>query len=441
MTERLNIVSVYCALDCIGDSIGDSTGDVESVDASKTDLHQKVRKNYINNLFDIAFEHIGQINRIILKTPDGAEIAYSGPPEDAMRMATDILNQISIANKQSATPLPVRIGIHLQPVQLVEDFNAQSNIVGSSINMAKQVAMHAKANHILVSRAYYENIPAETQAFATVFDDQAKQPETSVVSNQADSVDLKSVELDPVHLESDDLESNDSNSTSDLASSKSEDLDFIDAALEDLSVAESKMQFTENYIPATQQPITLEDLQPVEISKPENDNEWKYIIAISLILFIIIFAIKSTFAPTEIAPLKPTQPVNQEAKNPDVTTPVVTNPEVTNSEVTNEEALNPEAKIEETTNPETTEKLKPQPDNKNVEDQNVEPVRENTEPVVENKPVEKEVKQKPKEKTPQNAQKNNIQKLLKWETFKKSLKQGQKKECTQSEIALNQCKK
>ena len=437
MTERLNIVSVYCTLD----STGDNAGDVDNVDESKTDLHQKVRRNYINNLFDIAFEYIGQTNRIILKTPNGAEIAYSGPPEDAMRIATDILNQILIASKKSTAPLSARIGIHLQPVHLVEDFNAQSNIVGSSINMAKQVAMHAKANHILVSPAYYENISAETQAFTTVFDDQVSQPETPVVSHQADSVDLEPVNLDP----------DNSNSASDLAKSKSEDLNFIDAALEDLSIAESNMQFTENYLPVVQQPIILGNTHPVEISKSKNGNEWKYVIAISLIMFIILFTIKSTFVPIETAPPKTAHTTKPKAENPDVTTPDVTTPEVTtpevitpvvtDSEVINEEAPNPEAKIEETTEPEITKKIKPQPDNANFEDQNIEPVREETVPVVENKPVEKEIKQKPKEKPDSTTQKNNIKELLKWETFKKSLKQGKKKECTQSEIALNQCKK
>ncbi len=435
MIERLNIVSVFCTLDC-GDCIGDNTGDVESVDASKTDLHQKTRKNYINNIFDIAFEHIGQINRIILKTPNGAEIAYLGPAEDAMRMATDILKQIIIANKQSAAPLPVRIGIHLQPVQLVEDFNAQSNIVGNNINMAKQVAMHAKVNQILVSRPYYENISAETQAFAAVFDDQNHQPETPAVSDEAELVNLAYVNLD----------SDDSNSASDLASSKSEDLNFIDAALEDLSLAESNMQFTENYLPAKQQQKTLKKLKPIKMSKSEKGNEWKYVIAILLILFIILFTIKSTFAPTETAPFLPVQPTNSKTENPKVTNPVIVKPEVNNSEVrnlevTNEEAPKSAAKIEETSNPESKTKVERQSDNTNIEDQNLETIPIDSEPVVENKPIEKDVKQKPKEKAAPTPQKNNIKELLKWETFKKSIKQGQKKECTQSEIALNQCKK
>lgn len=429
MLERLNIVCVYCTLDWIGDCIenriGASTSDLESVDASKTDLQQKTCKNYINNIFDIAFEHIGQINRIILKTPNGAEIAYLGPAEDAMRMATDILNQILIANKLSAAPLPVRIGIHLQPVQLLEDFNTQSNIVGNNINMAKQVAMHAKANQILVSRPYYENISAETQAFATVFDDQDHQPETPVVSDEADSVDLDYVNLD----------SDDSHLVSDLASSKSVDLNFIDAALEDLSLAESNMQFTENYLPAKQQPKTLKKLKPIKMSKSEKGNEWKYVIAILLILFIILFTIKSTFAPTETAPFLPVQSTNSKTENPKVTNPAIVNPEVTNIE-----ASKAEAKIEETSNTETETIIKPQTDITNIEDQKVETMPVDSEPVVENKPIEKEIKPKPKEKAASTPQKNNIKELFKWETFKKSIKQGQKKKCTQSEIALNQCK-
>lgn len=182
MTGRLNIISIFCnlSLDIISDS-------------KKTDI-ELIFKNHINSLFNVAYKYIGQTNRLILTTDNGAAIAYTGAPEDAMLIATDILNGILMANKQGAAPLSVCIGIHLEPVQLVNDFNEQSNIIGKGINAAKKLMSQAKRNEILVSRSYYENIPPSTQALSTLFNDLDKN-ENHVIQYQAYLVGLNQNQL------------------------------------------------------------------------------------------------------------------------------------------------------------------------------------------------------------------------------------------------------
>jgi len=56
-------------------------------------------------------------------------------------------------------------------------------------------------------------------------------------------------------------------------------------------------------------------------------------------------------------------------------------------------------------------------------------------------PVKKEVKQKTKNRVDDSTSiKSKTKQIISWESLKSSMKQGQKHECTQSEIALNQCR-
>lgn len=151
MTEQLNIVSIFCTISL---KISDSA-----------DSKQRVLRNYVNQLFDIAYGHIGQTNRIILITQDGAEIAYLGSAEDAVLIATDILNGVSHAS----VPLQAYIGIHLEPVELTSHFSRHSNLITAAIHTAKQISDQAKPNEIVVSRTFHQNLPQHTQAQLTLF--------------------------------------------------------------------------------------------------------------------------------------------------------------------------------------------------------------------------------------------------------------------------------
>ncbi|MEO6118744.1 MAG: hypothetical protein ABIP37_06700 [Methylotenera sp.] len=87
MTDRLNIISICCNVF------------LDIIDHSKKPDEQIVFRNHINDLISIAFKYIGQTDRIILNTGNGAAIAYMGPPEDAIFMAMDIRKEVLKANK------------------------------------------------------------------------------------------------------------------------------------------------------------------------------------------------------------------------------------------------------------------------------------------------------------------------------------------------------
>ena len=342
MTEQLNIISIFCTISL---NIADIS--------EKNDQEQRFLKNHINQLFDIAFRHIGQTNRIILITDKGAKIAYSGPPEDAMLLARDIVNVISLANKKGSTTLSAYIGVHLEPVHLISDFNQHANIIANAISTAEQVMTQAKPNEILVSRSYYDNVPASTQA-------------TSILWREF-----------PDHNET--LESKD------LADTTLEDQDTLIQSLP---------------IPV-EQPLTMTDSSqlPEELELIKR-NSWKKIAFASVFTLITVFSIAHlSDAPNE-SRLSTKAPPSSNLRLQKV--------EASQKSNTTEQSLD----VEKSELP---------------QEESI-------------KPTEKPVKQQPKSKPDAANTKTNIKQLLNWETLKKSIKQGQKKECTQSERAMNQCR-
>lgn len=359
MTERLNIIAICCKVSLDG---------IEQT--SKNASEQIIFKNYINHLFNIAFKYIGQTNRIILITDTGAEIAYSGAPEDALLIATDIVNGIFLSNKSGSIPLSVRIGIHLQPVIGANDFNEQSNIIGASINAAKRIMRQAKPNETLVSRAYFDNIPASAQATSRLFDDLAIKYDSHVLDYQAYLVDL------------------------------------------------NQKQVSESQPVILDQPvISTPGLPPAKKSAFSNASNWKYIFACLIVPIGLFSIIKLVKLPADTLPLKASQSSNLKTQS--------TKAEIQQKKINANDSTN---------------------DNDNILLQQkldaVEPLEGTTEKeTIENKTkVEKAVKQKPKNTFDSTAKKSKSKELMSWETLKNSMKQGQKHACTQSEIAMNQCR-
>lgn len=173
MTERLNIISICC----------DVSHDLAHYSEEK-EINQIVLRKHINYLSNIAFTKIGFINRIILATDNRVSIAYNGPPEAAMLVATDILNGLSVSNKHGATTLTANIVIHLEPVRLLNDFNEHPNIIGSSIDKAKQLMCFAQPNEILVSPSYYENVTPTLQSQTRMFEPVCVKHENHVLDYQ-----------------------------------------------------------------------------------------------------------------------------------------------------------------------------------------------------------------------------------------------------------------
>ncbi|HET9383633.1 MAG TPA: hypothetical protein VFO67_00700, partial [Gemmatimonadales bacterium] len=51
---------------------------------------------------------------------------------------------------------PVRLGVNLGPVRLVDDLNGKENVLGDGINVAQRVMSFCEPGELLVSRSFYE---------------------------------------------------------------------------------------------------------------------------------------------------------------------------------------------------------------------------------------------------------------------------------------------
>ena len=277
-----------------------------------------------------------------------------------------------MANKQGSISLSVRIGIHLQPVRLENDFNKQSNIIGAGINVAKQVMQKAKPNEALVSRSYHENVPTTTQASSTLLDDLEVKFENHVLDYQAYLSDLNEKQVTKQVINSEPVTLN--------------------------------------------QPATSTPIQP-SLKKPKypNASSWRYVLACLFVPLALFSIVKLTVEPAKAPPLKASQPViiKTQPAIPEIQLEKTDDNDYETDSNLMQEELIPVIPLEDATDKKT---------------------------LVNKSTVEKEVKQKPKSKVDSTPQNSKIKELLSWESLKNSIKQGQKNECTQSEIALNQCR-
>ncbi len=116
--------------------------------SKKSVSRQHKLKQTLNRVLAEALETIAPMDRIILDTGDGAAIAFTGDPEDALFAALKV--------RDTAGDIKVRMGINLGPVRLVRDLNGQINIIGDGINAAHRIMSFCEPGELLVSRAFYE---------------------------------------------------------------------------------------------------------------------------------------------------------------------------------------------------------------------------------------------------------------------------------------------
>jgi class 3 adenylate cyclase len=107
--------------------------------------------------------------RIILDTGDGAAIGFLQHPEDALEVAMNFRSAVTYNNHQDFPDLYVRIGIHMGPINVVQDMNGQSNMVGDGINDAQRVMSFAGSEQIYVSRAYYDFVSRLSREYDELF--------------------------------------------------------------------------------------------------------------------------------------------------------------------------------------------------------------------------------------------------------------------------------
>jgi Adenylate and Guanylate cyclase catalytic domain len=159
--------------------------------SKKPDSEQIEVKNQFNALISHALKDIAQNDRIIVDAGDGAAIACSGSPEDALFIALAIRDEIIKNNAQSQAPMFVRFGINLGTVRVVSDINSRPNIIGDGINVAQRIMSFAKPNQILVSRSYFEITSRLSQEISQLFDYSGIKQDKHVREHEVYSVRLQ----------------------------------------------------------------------------------------------------------------------------------------------------------------------------------------------------------------------------------------------------------
>ena len=137
-------------------------------------------KQAFNKALSQALEQVASRDRIILDTGDGAAVTFMGDPEDALFA--------SMAMRDMAASVGVRMGVNLGPVRLVKDLNGQMNIIGDGINVAQRVMSFAGPGQLLVSRSFYEVVSCLSRDYAGLFQHEGARTDKHVREHDVYSV-------------------------------------------------------------------------------------------------------------------------------------------------------------------------------------------------------------------------------------------------------------
>jgi hypothetical protein len=124
-----------------------------------TDQHET--KHQFNSALTEALELLSRRDRVIVDTGDGAAIVFLGDPEDAMI--------VGLAMRDSSGRVPMRLGINLGPVRLINDLNDQTNVIGDGINVAQRIMSFAEPGQLLVSHSYFEVVTRVSEHYKRLF--------------------------------------------------------------------------------------------------------------------------------------------------------------------------------------------------------------------------------------------------------------------------------
>ena len=126
-------------------------------------------KKQFNQLLSDCLGALEDGDHIILDTGDGAAIGFLQHPEDALEVAMQFRKMV-VANGHNDYPdLKVRTGIHLGPINVVQDMNGQNNMVGDGINDAQRVMGFAGTDQIYTSRPYHDFVSRLSDEYADLF--------------------------------------------------------------------------------------------------------------------------------------------------------------------------------------------------------------------------------------------------------------------------------
>jgi class 3 adenylate cyclase len=135
---------------------------IDIVGYSKKGVADQVKqKRAFNDMLTAALEQVLPRDRVVVDTGDGAAITFLGDPEGALFVGLAVLDKVG--------EIPVRLGINLGPVSLINDINGRDNVVGEGINAAERVMSFAGQGQLLVSRSFFEVMSLLSADYASLF--------------------------------------------------------------------------------------------------------------------------------------------------------------------------------------------------------------------------------------------------------------------------------
>jgi len=149
--------------------------------SKKAVTEQHEVKQQFNHALAEALDLLKRRDRVIVDTGDGAAVVFLGDPEDAII--------VGLAMRDSATHIPMRLGINLGPVRLMTDLNDQTNVVGDGINVAQRVMSFAEAGQLLVSAGYHDVVSRVSDHYRSLFTRMGKRQDKHVREHDVYLVD------------------------------------------------------------------------------------------------------------------------------------------------------------------------------------------------------------------------------------------------------------
>src|SRR5262245_31487755 len=149
--------------------------------SKKAVAEQHELKRQFNGALTEALDLLNRKDRVIVDTGDGAAVVFLGDPEDAMI--------VGMAMRESATHIPMRLGINLGPVRLMSDLNDQTNVIGDGINVAQRVMSFAAPGQLLVSASYHAVVARVSEHYGRLFHPVGKRQDKHVREHDVFEVD------------------------------------------------------------------------------------------------------------------------------------------------------------------------------------------------------------------------------------------------------------
>ncbi len=110
---------------------------------------------HVNKHFDYLIKRIGKNNGSVVKTIGDAVMAVFHLPEDGLRAALDIQQQLAEFNKEKQDPIVLKVGLHSGPAIAVTS-NDRLDYFGRTVNLAARIQGQGAGGDIIFSRDYLE---------------------------------------------------------------------------------------------------------------------------------------------------------------------------------------------------------------------------------------------------------------------------------------------